>query len=739
MFTMKMRPLMAMLIFAVAIISAPAFSIAQSSMMEPAKVILLMIPGVTLDDLISMDRSSNIGRIMSQGGAGLLNTRTGGRISEPGNASAFDSKYAPEASYLTIGSGSRAQAGPEAGYAFDVDEPLEGTSAGNVYYRRTLIDYGSSGIVHTEIAAILRNNSTSNYTVNIGGLGSILREAGVRTSAFGNSDDTDPHREIVTIAMDEKGLVESGSVSKSNLRSMLLGIRDQIESPAPAFIAIEFGELGRLERNSRYMMDSAYANWKQISLANVDDFIGKLMDMLGKEGVLIVLSPYPAMNFLQATNNNLCPILMTGKGIDHGLLQSGSTRRPGLITNLDVAPTILSLFGISTPVGMVGRQATTVPSSDIKGTLANISENATVQSINMPVLYQAIGIMIAIGAIVLIILLINPAKTGRGIKAIEFLALIPPSMISALFLTGFFRIGNVALTSIFVIAVTTAIYIVVTIISRNKLQAFMYTCLIFVLCVLIDIASGGYLCGQSVIGYSVVGGSRFYGIGNEVMGALIGALVSTIGIYGAIRKWRESLLQLWLAIGLIVGAVFIGLTVFGSNTGGLISVVTAFGIALVLTFPKKRLLRGMLMLAVSVVIILAVFVGIDMMRGGSGESHLGRAFGSLSSGGFEQLIILIKRKLLMNAMLVRTSLWSRLVVIFGFGIILPFVYRKPNYTLGNWPMSLRVGFIGAIAGACAAFIFNDSGIVAAGTCIIYAWSLALLIFTSYEQYSSKAT
>ena len=47
---------------------------------------------------------------------------------------------------------------------------------------------------------------------------------------------------------------------------------------------------------------------------------------------------------------------MRGPGIEPGLLRSGSTRRAGLVTLVDIAPTILDLAGVERPDSMEGRR-----------------------------------------------------------------------------------------------------------------------------------------------------------------------------------------------------------------------------------------------------------------------------------------------------------------------------------------------------------------------------------------------
>ena len=707
---------------------------------NPLKVVLLTIPGVTLDDLLAFesDPSSNINRIMHNGAIGLMNSRTAGRILESPEAKNENPKYTPEAGYLTIGAGARTAAGSESWKAYGITAPLEGSSAGNVYRRRMLVDPGDSKIVHTEIARIQRENAIFNYKMSIGLLGNGLKSAGVRRSVYGNSDDADSHREAVMLAMDSNGLVDEGDVesisSKDNMQGyplrnesgeLLKEIRHSLDTDKPGFIVIEYGDLARLERAMPDMTDTAYTKQKYEILKQADAFIGKLDEAIGKDGILVMLSPYPSVSFLGKTSNSLCPILVAGRGIGKGLLTSGSTRTQGIITNLDIAPSILGWFGLPIPPEAVGRPITAKQSSYPLAELDSINAKASIQSTNIPVLRQAAGVLIAIGILVLLMWFIIKDRAQRN-RIVCAAALIPPSMFPALLLTGIVPWSGLLSTWIFVSAVTVILFLVLLLTSKNPIRSLMNVSIIFMALAAIDMLTGGRLCGQSIIGYSVVEGSRYYGIGNEVMGVLTGAMLAAIGLLSAFGRWSLRATRIALIAGMVVGTALIGSSNLGANTGGAISIVTAFGAALVVSSQRRFDVRSLIKIAAGVMIVLALLVAFDVMRGQSGESHLGRAFSTLTSGGSEQIGLLIKRKLAMNFTLIRTSIWSRLLLVYLVSIAVFIRYGNVMDVIRNQHIGYRIAAAGITAGMVAAFIFNDSGVVAAATCVTYLWSLMLI-------------
>ena len=50
----------------------------------------------------------------------------------------------------------------------------------------------------------------------------------------------------------------------------------------------------------------------------------------------------------------LTPIIAAGPGLTPGLLVSGTTRRPGVVANYDIAPSVLSWLDLPTPGGLPG-------------------------------------------------------------------------------------------------------------------------------------------------------------------------------------------------------------------------------------------------------------------------------------------------------------------------------------------------------------------------------------------------
>src|SRR5690606_17096146 len=117
---------------------------------------------------------------------------------------------------------------------------------------------------------------------------------------------------------------------------------------------------------------------------------------------------------------------------------------------------------------------------------------------------------------------------------------------------------------------------------KDPVFAFTLLCTATVLALGIDTATGASLMQRSHLGYDPIGGSRYYGIGNEYMGVLIGSAAIAAGGWldkarrpGAIHVRRGPL---WVvAVGFAAIVFLLASPVHGVNFGGTIAAVVGFG------------------------------------------------------------------------------------------------------------------------------------------------------------------
>ena len=110
-----------------------------------------------------------------------------------------------------------------------------------------------------------------------------------------------------------------------------------------------------------------------------------------------------------------------------------------------------------------------------------------------------------------------------------------------------------------------------------------------------DTVAGNPLMKASMLGYDPIVGARFYGIGNEYMGFLLGATL--MGTAALLEKYRLDRQPARLVSMVILITVFLTLALpsLGTNVGGAMAAFFGFGTFLVLVFKgritKKDLAR----------------------------------------------------------------------------------------------------------------------------------------------------
>jgi hypothetical protein len=146
--------------------------------------------------------------------------------------------------------------------------------------------------------------------------------------------------------------------------------------------------------------------------------------------------------------------------------------------------------------------------------------------------------------------------------------------------------------------------------------------------------------------------------------------------------------------------------------------------------------QGAVGAVVAAVALVAAAAGLDYLRHGPESSHIGRWIASLRQEGWQAASSVIERKLSMNLMLVRLSLWTH-VAVAALGVLGVAVVARPARLLAAlreraW---LTPAVISSVAGAAAAFALNDSGIVAAAIALLYA--AGSLAYVALEEPSGR--
>lgn len=682
------------------------------------KFILLTIDRVSWQDLTAAN-APTLQRISREGAIGLMVARSAAAYNRDG--------------YLTIGAGARLRtsdepsylSGDPEGFAFDASEVA---GLRETYTWLTGNEVGSAAVAQLALASIQRDSEGLDYPAAPGQLGEALRQNGIVAAGLGNADlPGRPFRPIAAIAMDAKGLVPLGNVGQSLLEQnsygfpqtslpALLAAFDEV-LPRADFIAIDFGDTGRLARSYQVMSDAVLARHRLEAIQRADLFLAELLTrMKGRNWRLLIISP----DLPQQKGNGgerLAPALLFGPQVTSGWLTSPSTRARGIIVNTDIAPTVLNFFGVNPPAQMVGRPISIIAAkreSPAVWLTAERARRTKVDAQRSVLVKPAQGVVIAVLALAAIALLLERHLSGRLKKGLRYLCLGLLSWPVMILLFGLALPPSPALSWLVTVAGCVILTAAALLLSRGASALALLSAPAAVL------LAGSLLCPEQTLlrytplSYSAADGARYYGIGNELGGVFLGAV-----LFGAMGLWQSTSAAgrglRWPLMGAII--LLLGLGRLGANFGMTLAAVVAFWVVGLMLLPARSVMRRLWLLAL--VAAVAVLIGADLLSH-AGSSHIGQAAQQMQHPAQTQLLGIVARKLEMNLKLLQNSLWAYvLAAALGLIIIAALKLDDRFSALLRAQAGMRVAFLAALAGGIAAFVFNDSGTLAAALCLLY--------------------
>ena len=118
----------------------------------------------------------------------------------------------------------------------------------------------------------------------------------------------------------------------------------------------------------------------------------------------------------------------------------------------------------------------------------------------------------------------------------------------------------------------------------------------------------------------------------------------------------------------------------------------------------------------------------DSSRAIDSQSHMGQTVSLIRKNGMFELFHIARRKIDMNIRLFRYTIWTRVFLLSLLTMVL-LLFRPVGLlreTAEKYPFFVR-GIASGVAGCIIALLTNDSGIVAAGTSMIYLVPPLLMI------------
>jgi hypothetical protein len=439
--------------------------------------------------------------------------------------------------------------------------------------------------------------------------------------------------------------------------------------------------------------------------------------------LLIIISP-TCPPYKSSKDMSYAPIAVIGPGFGPGLLTSSSSRRTGMVSNVDIAPTILRFFGIHVPgangrpgaPAMSGRAMAMLPARDpLRDVLA-----ITRRGVRLVQLQYRFAPVYALGEFfaflgVGLALTFAPASAHRSRRRLRIILLLAMSLPLALLFLGPFDPGGVVQPYIIVAALAAAL---TWLPWRDSAPLSAMSALLAVTAgvVVLDAVTGSHLLNNFIINFGAYG-TRLYGIHNETMGFVVAcAAIGGAGLAQQVRRrtWSRWSLALWfVAVTVVIGAPF-----WGANFGGAITAAFGFAVAYLgirAGRPRLRHWAGAIAPAVGAGILV---VAMDLLGKHTAWTHIGDSVRIVGNGGMHAAAEILARKAGL-AWQVMTTI-PALSITVALCLVGTWLVLKPpprlRAALEAYP-SMWAAFAGGFAGAAMGIIVNDSGLVAASSTI----------------------
>jgi hypothetical protein len=708
---------------------------------KAGKVVIFVIDQVNLDEM-KVAGMPHLKNLIEKGGVGLSSVRS----TVLGD---------PVAQYLSIGAGNKAVGTAltpaqvntqDLQEGFGAREFIDGQSAADIYYERTGRKLFYPQAANLSIGALKDTNKSEQTDAIPGALGDALKKEGLKTAVIGNADSGKVfNRSIIDIFMNTRGLVDYGQLGNDVTMRDAGAPSGRRTDPDKLFaifaaaygqadvVAIEWGDTTRVRYEGAFTTGGREGTLISKALANADGFLGRIIDAVDlKHDLIIVVTPTPSALDIKA-NRIVTPVVMAGPGIGQGFLTSASTRRKAVIVNTDIAPTILKYFGVEQPSAMTGRPAYTVGAGSDRLTAAtSLCERwVTVRNLMNTVLrgiaYWDIAILFLFMALLL------PKRFRAQAARFRWLLLTVPAIPLVILFLPLLNYGSPALVILEIITGAAAIVALIYWRAKTPVEALGIIGLSVAATLLIDLMTGARLAQDSLLGYSVVNGARFYGIGNEYVGVLIGSLILGVFYIMSYRDGKAGTLNKVAAVSLmVVATVVIGAPQLGAEFGGFLAAILGFGLMSIGYFRGGYKLRDLSILTAAGAATVVLFVFYDLTRGVAGGSHIGRLVSQTQAEGLSPLLTIIGRKVDMNIKLVQFAFWNWVnvasaaaigVAFYGLRNLLKLVVQRYRYFTAT--------VVGGLSACVAALIFNDSGVVAMAMIFLYLVP-AMLYLMTYE-------
>ncbi len=319
----------------------------------------------------------------------------------------------------------------------------------------------------------------------------------------------------------------------------------------------------------------------------------------------------------EGSGNELLWVSFAGLGPGQHTLTSQTTNQTGLVSAIDIAPTILHHLGLAVPPDMRGKPIHTDGPLHIASLRALKARLGVISSRRLPALAWLIAAWALLLAAASLPIGTALARKTRGAWAMRTGALAVLWLPAAELVPAAIEPSRTAEFALLV-----GLCFALAILTDRLLpwpRAPIAPAVVAVLALSFDALAGTQLLIRSLLGPNPILGARFYGIGNELKSGLAVLVFAAVAaaLYPAVRSRRTAMTMAGAGILL---AIVEGSARIGAGVGGVILVSAGTAVATVMLLPggvnRKRVL---IVMAAPVVGLVALAV-LDLLTAhGSGH------------------------------------------------------------------------------------------------------------------------
>jgi len=514
---------------------------------------------------------------------------------------------------------------------------------------------------------------------------------------------------------------------------------------------VDLGNLGSTERGPL--------------LASADSELARIVADLPAGTTLLVTAPGAT-----AKPPHLQLALVSGTGYQAGLLDSASTRQPGLVVLTDLTPTVLGWLGVpasgssaSAASGsgsavlssLVGAQITRGDRGALAPTVRSLVGRDTAEQVwrsthSKFFWVYALADILVMAAIGLAFWGAAPEARRRRARWWRVAGVFAVSVPVGTFLANLVPWWQFAHPAVWLYAVAAAWAAVIGAVAllgpwrRDPLGPFGVICLLTVVVLGVDVMTGSRLQLETPFGLSVLQAGRFYGIGNEALGiyGTTGLLAAAWLALLALRRYPSSRRPAVAVVAVVaLFAVFAsGWPGFGGKVGGTIAMVPCFLLLAGAVAGLKLNWRLVLLVAVSGLALFAIFALISYFTPVTGKSDIGSFAGSSLHGHSGGLLL---RKINSNIGSLSVNALSPLspivVVVAGLMLWRPSWFRLKTVPLAYAAQPLLRPIMGVLwLMLVLGWFADDSGIIVPAAALPLALPLGIAILAATSHFDGQS-